>query len=82
MSFIKYLLRCIDDFIDICNPPSTAFFKEAVIGFIVIAIIISSFVVSWVFINWYVALMIVVGGIIVFCMLSIIIELVIKKIKE
>ena len=81
MTFIKYLLSCILDFFDLFSPPTVAPWKGIIIGFIELAVIAASFIVSFVFLNWYFALIITIGGIIVFCLLSIVIELIIDKIK-
>ena len=77
MTFIKYMIKCILDFFEIFDPPTIAFWKEIIIGFIIIAVIAATFI-----LNWYFAIIITIGGIIIFCMLSIIIELIVRKIID
>ncbi len=82
MTFIKYMIKCILDFFEIFDPPTIAFWKEIIIGFIIIAVIAATFILSFIFLNWYFAIIITIGGIIIFCMLSIIIELIVRKIID
>ena len=82
MTFIKYILKCILDFFEIFDPPTIAFWKEIIIGFIIIAVIAATFILSFIFLNWWLALIITLGGIFAFCLLSIIIELIVKEIID
>ena len=74
MTFIKYLGRCIVDLIDFFNPPTTAFWREIIIGLITLLVIVATFILSFIFLNWYFALIITIGGVVTFCLFSIIIE--------
>lgn len=78
MSFIKYLLGCIFEFL---SPTSgSGFLKEFFIGIFLLASMIATFLVCFFLLNWWLALIITVGGIIVFCLFSIIIEIIVIKI--
>ncbi len=82
MTFIKYMIKCIFDFLEIFSPPTIASWRDSLIGFIIIAVIATTFILSFIFLNWYFAIIITIGGIIIFCMLSIIIELIVRKIID
>ncbi|MDE6442406.1 MAG: hypothetical protein K2L12_06630 [Clostridia bacterium] len=82
MTFIKYLVKCILDFFDFFNPPTIAFWREIIIGFVIVLVLVSIFVVSFIFLNWYLALLITIGVIIAFSISSILIEFIIKKMTD
>ncbi len=82
MTVIKYLINRIFDFFEIFSPPTIASWKESLIGFIIIAVIVAIFILSFIFLNWWLALIITLGGIFAFCLLSIIIELIVKEIID
>lgn len=82
MTVVKYLINRIFDFLEIFSPPTIASWRDSLIGFIIIAVIATTFILSFIFLNWYFAIIITIGGIIIFCMLSIIIELIVRKIID
>ncbi len=82
MTVVKYLINRIFDFLEIFSPPTIASWRDSLIGFIIIAVIATTFILSFIFLNWWLALIITLGGIFAFCLLSIIIELIVRKIID
>ncbi len=80
---MRFLLHCMFAFISgILSPPCEYFWWEVLIGFLEIASIIAVFVVSVVFLTWYYAISITLGYISFVIIVSVIIDVVSKKIKR
>ena len=77
-----YLLKCLKAFIDIFNHSKHYEWWEVLIGLILVLAIIGTFAVSYIFLNWYFAFILTLGGVAVLFLISLVIEFFIKKLKK
>lgn len=82
MKLLKYLWKCIVDFLDALSPPSTSFLREVLIGFFEILIVFVVFLIHAYLINWYYSALITVTFVLSFILIIFLLELVIFFFKR
>lgn len=82
MRFLKYLGICLMEFISFLDT-SCDFPKQAFIGFIEVAAVLSAYLVTVKFMkDWWLPIPIVLGAVVGFCLLSILVELIFFRKKK
>ena len=82
MNVLKYLWKCIMDFLDALSPPSTSFLREILIGFFEIIIVFAVFVIHTYLINWYYSLLITISFVLSLILIIFVLELLVRFLRR